>query len=145
MKGSRHFAVLLVLLLAGGGFVNTWEYLGEARVEHKELKDFPKQIGGWEQAGGDQQFDNETLSVLRASDYLLRDYRTGDGRVAHRHRPALTVGHQSSIPVKSSTLELLSAFQGAMPALFFLITNTTESILPGTGLPVSMWTAMQRL
>ena len=83
MKGSRRFAGLLVLLLAGGGFVNTWEYLGEARVERKELKDFPKQIGGWEQAGADQQFDSDTLSVLRASDYLLRDYRTEDGRVAN--------------------------------------------------------------
>lgn len=83
MKGSRRFAALLVLLLAGGGFVNTWDYLGETRVERKELKDFPKQIGGWEQAGADQQFDNETLSVLRASDYLLRDYRTKDGRVAN--------------------------------------------------------------
>jgi EpsI family protein len=83
MKGSRRFAGLLVLLLAGGCFVNTWEYLGEARVERKELKDFPKQIGGWEQAGADQQFDNDTLSVLRASDYLLRDYRTEDGRVAN--------------------------------------------------------------
>ena len=83
MKGSRRFAGLLVLLLAGGGFVNTWDYLGETRVERKQLKDFPKQIGGWEQAGADQQFDSDTLSVLRASDYLLRDYRTEDGRVAN--------------------------------------------------------------
>jgi len=83
MKGSRRFAGLFVLLLAGGCFVNTWEYLGEARVERRNLKDFPKQIGGWEQAGADQQFDSDTLSVLRASDYLLRDYRTNDGRVAN--------------------------------------------------------------
>ena len=83
MKGSRRFAGLFVLLLAGGCFVNTWEYLGEARVERRKLKDFPKQIGGWEQAGADQQFDSDTLSVLRASDYLLRDYRTNDGRVAN--------------------------------------------------------------
>ena len=83
MKSSWRCALLLLLLLAGGVVVNTWQYLGEARVERRELKDFPKQIGGWQQAGSDQYFDDETMSVLRASDYLLRDYRTGDGRVAN--------------------------------------------------------------
>lgn len=82
MKAWR-FALLFVVLLAGGFAVNSWEYLGEARVERKQLKDFPKQIGAWEQTGGDEQFNNETLAVLRASDYLLRNYRGADGRVVN--------------------------------------------------------------
>ena len=82
MKAWR-FAILFAVLLAGGLAVNAWEYLGEARVERKQLKDFPKQIGPWEQTGGDEQFDKETLAVLRASDYLLRNYRGADGRVVN--------------------------------------------------------------
>ena len=82
MKSWR-FAILLVVLLAGGFIVNVWAYLGEARVERKELKDFPKKIGTWEQSGGDEQFDNQTLAVLRSSDYLLRNYRGTDGRVVN--------------------------------------------------------------
>ncbi len=82
MKSGR-FAILLVLLLAGGFVVNAWEYLGEALVERKLLKDFPKQIGGWEQIGGEERFNQETLEVLRASDYLLRNYRAADGRVVN--------------------------------------------------------------
>jgi len=82
MKAWR-FALLFVVLLAGGFAVNAWEYLGEARVERKQLKDFPKQIGAWEQTGGDEQFNKETLAVLRASDYLLRNYRGADGRVVN--------------------------------------------------------------
>ena len=82
MKGWR-FAILLIVLLAGGFVVNAWEYLGEAPVERKELKDFPRQIGTWEQSGGDEQFDNQTLAVLRSSDYLLRNYRGADGRVVN--------------------------------------------------------------
>ena len=80
MKASR-FAILLVVLLIGGFVVNTWDYLGEARVERKQLKDFPKTIGAWEQTGGDEKFNQETLDVLRASDYLLRNYRGTEGRV----------------------------------------------------------------
>jgi len=80
VKASR-FAILLVVLLIGGFVVNTWEYLGEARVERKQLKDFPKTIGAWEQTGGDEKFNQETLDVLRASDYLLRNYRGTEGRV----------------------------------------------------------------
>ena len=82
MKSWR-FAILFVVLLAGGFVVNAWEYLGEARVERRELKGFPKQIGTWEQSGGDEQFDNQTLAVLRSSDYLLRNYRGTDGRVVN--------------------------------------------------------------
>ncbi len=83
MKSSARFALLLIVLLAGGLFVNAWQYLGEAHVERKELKDFPKQLGMWEQSGGDQIFDRETLSVLRASDYLMRDYRNAGGEVGN--------------------------------------------------------------
>ncbi len=82
MKSWR-FAILFVVLLAGGFVVNAWEYLGEARVSRKELKDFPKQIGTWKQSGGDEQFDNQTLAVLRSSDYLLRSYRGADGRIVN--------------------------------------------------------------
>jgi EpsI family protein len=82
MKRAR-FAILFVILLAGGLVINAWEYLGEARVERKQLKDFPKQVGAWEQTGGDEQFNKETLAVLRASDYLLRNYRGADGRTVN--------------------------------------------------------------
>src|SRR6266498_1993793 len=83
MRDSQRFVFLLVLLLLGGIVVNAWQYIGEAQVMRKELKDFPKQVGAWQQTGGDQRFDDATLSVLRASDYLLRDYRAADGRTVN--------------------------------------------------------------
>jgi EpsI family protein len=78
---KTRFAVLFILILAGGTVVNAWNFLGEVRVDRKELKAFPKQVGDWEQTGGDEKFDNETMAVLRASDYLLRNYRAPDGRM----------------------------------------------------------------
>ncbi|HEX3279717.1 MAG TPA: EpsI family protein [Pyrinomonadaceae bacterium] len=80
MKGWR-FAIFLGLLLAGGLLVNAWAYLGEAHVDRKQLNAFPKDIEGWKQLGGDERLDEKTMAVLRASDYLLRNYRSGDGRV----------------------------------------------------------------
>jgi EpsI family protein len=82
VKHAR-FAIFFVVLLAGGVVVNAWEYLGEARVERKQLKDFPRQIGAWKQTGVDEQFNKETIAVLRASDYVLRNYRSADGRVVN--------------------------------------------------------------
>lgn len=75
MKSSIRFALLLAMLLIGGAVVNAWQYLGESTVQRKELKDFPKEIGVWQQRGSDQKFDAQTMSVLKASDYLMRDYR----------------------------------------------------------------------
>jgi EpsI family protein len=91
MKTSWRFAVLLVLIVVGGLVVNAWDYLGEARVERKELKDFPAQVGVWQQVGGDQRFDNATLSILGASDYLMRNYRSPNG-----HRGNFYVGYYAS-------------------------------------------------
>ena len=91
MKPSLRFGVLLVVILVAGVLINAWSYLGEARVERKELKDFPQSIGAWQKTGNDQVLDDETLKVLRASDYLLRDFRMSDGRVAN-----LYVGYYAS-------------------------------------------------
>jgi len=91
MKPSLRFAVLLVLILVAGVLINAWSYLGEARVERRELKDFPQSIGAWQKTGNDQILDDETLKVLRASDYLLRDFRKSDGKVAN-----LYVGYYAS-------------------------------------------------
>jgi len=82
MKSYR-FLVLLLLIVLGGLLVNVWAFLGEARVTRKALNEFPSQIGAWQQTGSDEQFNEETLSVLRASDYLLRNYRDESGRVAN--------------------------------------------------------------
>ena len=91
MKPSLRFGVLLVLILVAGVLVNAWSYLGEAHVERKALNQFPQNIGVWQKTGNDQILDDETLKVLRASDYLLRDFRKSDGQVAN-----LYVGYYAS-------------------------------------------------
>ena len=91
MKPSLRFGVLLALILVAGVLVNAWSYLGEAHVERKELKDFPQSVGAWQKSGNDQILDDETLKVLRASDYLLRDFRKSDGKAAN-----LYVGYYAS-------------------------------------------------
>ena len=83
MNATARFVLLLGLLLIGGIVVNAWHSLGEATIKRQNLESFPRQIGAWQQTGGDQRFDNATLNVLRASDYLLRNYRTLDGQVAN--------------------------------------------------------------
>jgi len=82
-KPSVRFAILFIAIVAVGVVVNTWAYLGEARVDRKQLKDFPQQVGDWRRAKPDQILDDATMAVLRASDYVLRDYRRPDGQVAN--------------------------------------------------------------
>jgi EpsI family protein len=91
MKSSFRFGALLILILVAGVAVNAWSYLGEARVERKELKDFPQSVGAWQRTGTDQILDDETMKVLRASDYLLRDFRKPAGQVAN-----LYIGYYAS-------------------------------------------------
>jgi EpsI family protein len=81
-SSTLRFAVLLVAILGVGVLVNSWAYLGEARVDRKQLKDFPERLGQW-QKSKDQVIDEPTMKVLRASDYLLRDFQRPDGRSAN--------------------------------------------------------------
>jgi EpsI family protein len=74
---------VFVALLVAGVLVNSWAYLGEANVTRKQLRDFPNQLGDWQKNNADQAIDEPTMKVLRASDYLLRDYRRPDGQVAN--------------------------------------------------------------
>ncbi len=78
---DKRFWLLLVALLASGTVINVWERTGEARVSRQPLKNFPAQVGEWKQRGADGRFDAETEKVLRADDYLTRNYEASDGRV----------------------------------------------------------------
>jgi EpsI family protein len=91
MNSSWRFRLLLVVLIMFGILVNAWAYLGEAHVQRQELKNFPVQMGAWKQEGPDQRFDEQTMSVLRASDYLLRGYRLEKGQ-----RASLYVGYYAT-------------------------------------------------
>jgi EpsI family protein len=81
-NNSWRFGILLAVILLAGLGVNAWTYIGEAHVQRNDLKQFPTQVGGWQQSGGDERFDNQTEAVLRADDYLVRNYRASDGRTA---------------------------------------------------------------
>jgi EpsI family protein len=72
------FWIMLTALLLGGGIINAWERAGEAHVSRKTLKEFPAQIGSWRQVGDDIRFDAETEKVLRADDYLSRNFVSSD-------------------------------------------------------------------
>jgi EpsI family protein len=78
---TNRFWVLLAVLLLGGGIINAWERAGEAHVSRKPLKEFPAQVGSWRQVGDDIRFDDETEKVLRADDYLSRNF-VSNGRMA---------------------------------------------------------------
>lgn len=69
-----HFWSLLMLLIAGGTTVNVWERAGEVKPSRHSLQSFPSVVGNWRQQGGDVRFDEQTESILRADDYLARDY-----------------------------------------------------------------------
>jgi EpsI family protein len=74
---------MLALIVFGGTVVNLWERAGEAHVERRAFAEFPAQLGTWRQRGVDARFTPDVEAVLRADDYLSRDYATTDGRAAN--------------------------------------------------------------
>lgn len=82
--------ILVVSIVLCGIFVNWFQYRGELIVERQPLSEMPRVFGTWEQRNDDIRFDADTESVLRASDYVMRDYY-GPGK-----RLNVYVGYYSS-------------------------------------------------
>lgn len=80
-RTNTRFWLLLGVLLVGAAIINVWERAGEAKISRKPLKELPQQIGGWRQQGEDVRFDRETEKVLRADDYVSRNFES-KGRLA---------------------------------------------------------------
>lgn len=80
-RTNTRFWLLLGVLLVGAAIINVWERAGEAKISRKPLKELPQQIGQWRQQGDDVQFDSETEKVLRADDYVSRNFES-KGRLA---------------------------------------------------------------
>ena len=83
--------LLIVVLLFGGVFINWFERRGEVLIERKALSEIPPALGEWRQKGNDIRFSEQTESVLRTSDYIMRDYYLADGARAN-----LYVGYYAS-------------------------------------------------
>ncbi|MFL6336854.1 MAG: exosortase C-terminal domain/associated protein EpsI [Pyrinomonadaceae bacterium] len=91
MSKAKQFWAMAALLLLGGAVINYWAVAGEARLPRKALAEFPAEFGGWRQSGRDVRFDAATEAVLRADDYVSRDYAGEAGGSA-----SLYVGYYST-------------------------------------------------
>ncbi len=87
---QRQTVLLFTAILIGGVVINWFQQRGEILIERQALSEIPPQLGTWEQRGRDVRFDGETEKVLRASDYVMRDY-FGPGK-----RVNLYVGYYAS-------------------------------------------------
>ena len=78
---ERRVVALFIVILIGGVCINWLQHRGEVDLERRPLSEIPKQLGIWEQRGEDIRFDSETEKVLRATDYVMRDYFSPGKRV----------------------------------------------------------------
>jgi exosortase D (VPLPA-CTERM-specific) len=82
----------LIAMLVIGGLVIHWvDNRGEAAVPHTPLNQLPSKLGDWQQVGGNILFDEQVTDILRATDYVMREYAGPDGRMAN-----LYVGYYAS-------------------------------------------------
>ncbi len=127
MKTQKHFWLLFALLVAGGVLIHVWERAGEARVERRALKEFPEEVGAWRRLGPDARFDAATEAVLRADDYVSRDYATTDGRAA-----SLYIGYYRTQRIGATYHSPLNCLPGSG---WELTDPSTVTINPADGSP----------
>ncbi|MCS6873209.1 MAG: EpsI family protein [Pyrinomonadaceae bacterium] len=88
---ENRFALIFSVLVVGAIIVKWFEWRSDVVVLRRPLQEFPRVLGDWRQIGSDILFDAETENILRASDYIMRDYVDRDGKVVN-----LYVGYYDS-------------------------------------------------
>lgn len=80
---TSNLAVVVVLaaILVGGFLINAFESRMEIQAVRRPLIELPSKLGKWEQKGDDVSFDAATEDILRASDYIMRDYSSPETRL----------------------------------------------------------------
>ena len=84
IKNSK-FWLLLAVLIFGGVFINWFQQRGEAEAVRKPLAEFSQNLGEWQQKGNEIRFSEQTESVLRVTDYTMREYTLSNGRLANMY------------------------------------------------------------
>lgn len=74
---------LVAALIVGGLFINWFEKRGEAQISRQSLSEMSPNLGDWRQKGTDIRFSEQTESVLRTSDYVMREYTNLRGKTAN--------------------------------------------------------------
>lgn len=88
---KNQFYALLAVLIIGGVFINWFEQRGEISAERQPLSNLSVNLGDWQQRGNEIKFDAATESVLRTTDYTMREYLAKDNRLAN-----LYIGYYAS-------------------------------------------------
>jgi exosortase D (VPLPA-CTERM-specific) len=89
--GTYQTISLIIALFFGGIFINWFEQRAELQIGRRPLREIPVELGAWRQMGTDTRFSEGTESVLRTTDYVMRDYLLPNGRGAN-----LYVGYYAS-------------------------------------------------
>ena len=127
MKTQRNFWLLFVLLVACGALIHARERAGEVGIERRALQEFPEELGAWRRRGPDARFDAATEAVLRADDYVSRDYMTADNKMA-----SLYVGYYNTQRVGATYHSPLNCLPGSG---WELTEPATVKINPADGSP----------
>lgn len=71
---SQKLVVLFIVIVLGGVLINWFQQRGEIIMDRKPLVELPYRIGNTFRNGADAKFGAPIESVLRATDYIMREY-----------------------------------------------------------------------
>ena len=90
LSTSRLLPLIAVLVLSGF-FINWLAARTETDADRRPLAEMSATLGEWRQKGSEIKFDAPVESVLRTTDYTMREYLSAEGRLAN-----LYVGYYAS-------------------------------------------------
>lgn len=81
-RNSRVWPLVVTLIVAGFA-VNWFANRAEVAVDRRQLAELSTTLGDWRQRGSEIKFGEGVESVLKTTDYTMREYTNPEGRVAN--------------------------------------------------------------